>query len=78
MIVFIRIILKYVRSKILVYDSWFGVVYVGFIGIVILCVFFGFIVLLDFFIVFCYFNLIMESKCNVNIFKKCKLFKNYV
>lgn len=74
----IRTTSKYVRSKTSAHDSRPGAVYVGSIGIVILCVFSGFIVLPDLFTVLRYFYSTMESKCNVNIFKKCKSFKNYV
>eukprot|EP00105_Crassostrea_gigas_P006901 XP_011420973.1 PREDICTED: discoidin, CUB and LCCL domain-containing protein 2 [Crassostrea gigas] len=74
----IRTTSKYVRSKTSAHDSRPGAVYVGSIGIAILCVFSGFIVLPDLFTVLRYFYSTMESKCNVNIFKKCKSFKNYV
>lgn len=56
---------KYVRSKTSAQDSRPGVVYVGSIGLAILCIISGLIVLPDLFTVLRFFFTSMKSKCNV-------------
>lgn len=63
---------KYVRSKTSAQDGRPGVVYVGSIGIAILCVISGLIVLPDLFTVLRFFYASIKSRCKVWYFEKCK------